>query len=180
MWLNDIWDDLCQTGEDLFDRTRDKIGDALERVEKFLPFSVTPIPGSVVYCKLLAIEHSGIYVEKDRIVHLDGNGEIEAVSPGTFINRLNGWNTALQIYVSCYEGRAVGSSEVVKRAMQMVGRRRDYNFVLDNCHQFAAGCLVGEFDNPINFFWMLEKEVKNVLGGDSWRSWAIEPEKLFR
>ena len=69
---------------------------------------VMPEKGSVLYCDLSfgIAEHSGIYVGDNRIVHLNGKGEIEAVSPAEFLSLF-----ALQdIYVSCMENSAVGSS----------------------------------------------------------------------
>ena len=69
---------------------------------------VMPKKGSVLYCDLTGsfLEHSGIYVGDNRIVHLNGKGEIEAVSPAEFLSLF-----ALQdIYVSCMENSAVGSS----------------------------------------------------------------------
>ena len=37
---------------------------------------------------------------------------------------------------------------------------RNYNVLFDNCHQFTCGCLTGKFENPNNFFWMVENEIK--------------------
>lgn len=132
-----------------------------------------PAIGSVVYCDLGAgfAEHSGIYIGKNRIVHLNGDGVIEKVSPKKFLNRLNGWNTAISIYVSCNNGEAVGSKRVSKLAKSMVGQRRNYDPVFDNCHQFTAGCLTGDFDNGYNFLTLLKDAVRNELNGDEWRVW---------
>ena len=49
---------------------------------------VMPKKGSVLYCDLSfgIAEHSGIYVGDNRIVHLNGKGEIEAVSPAAFLS----------------------------------------------------------------------------------------------
>lgn len=134
---------------------------------------VFPVKGSVVYCDLgfgLA-EHSGIYVGSNRIVHLDGSGLIECVSPGVFISRLNGLNGAISIYVSCVGGSAVGESNVAKRAVGMIGESRAYNVVLDNCHQFSSGCMTGNFDNSDNFLWMLKKTSQERIGSNTWRVW---------
>ena len=59
----------------------------------------SPAIGSMVYCDLITAEHSGIYIGKGKIVHLDGEGIIEAVSPDLFLERLDGLNTAISIYV---------------------------------------------------------------------------------
>lgn len=128
--------------------------------------------GSVVYCNLAVLgEHSGIYVGNNRIAHLDGNGGIELVSPKEFLARLDGKNPAISIYVSGKNGSSIGSNDIARRAMSMVGGSRDYNLVLDNCHQFTAGCLSGNFENACNFFWMLEMEAKDKLTSNEWCIW---------
>lgn len=133
---------------------------------------VTPVPGSVVICDLMdLVEHSGIYIGDNTIVHLSGNGNIEASSPEKFIARLNGLNKSQFIEVSCCDNFAVGSEEVADRARMMIGTRRNYNLVMDNCHQFTSGCLSGNFENADNFLPFLREEVERVLGGDSWRAW---------
>ena len=53
----------------------------------------------------------------------------------------------------------------------MVGKRRNYNVILDNCHQFSSGCLSGNYENPHNFFWMVKYEAKKYLHADQWRVW---------
>lgn len=38
---------------------------------------VTPLPGSVIICDLMdVVEHSGIYIGNNKIVHLSGSGRI--------------------------------------------------------------------------------------------------------
>ena len=58
----------------------------------------------------------------------------------------------------------------------MVGKSRDYNFIMDNCHQFTSGCLTGDFENADNFLWMLKDTAGEVLGADNWRLWDREEE----
>jgi hypothetical protein len=53
----------------------------------------------------------------------------------------------------------------------MVNDYRDYNLILDNCHQFTSGCLSGNFENAHNFFWMVRDETFKVLGANGWRVW---------
>ena len=76
------------------------------------------------------------------------------------------------IYVSCRNGRAVGSQQVANRALRKIGSRRDYNVIFDNCHQFCSGCLTGDFENSDNFLSMLKDTAQNTLGADDWRVWA--------
>jgi len=132
---------------------------------------VRPSIGSVVYCDLVfgRAEHSGIYVGDDKIVHLDGSGIIEIVSMKKFLNRLNGFNSAISLYVSSCGCYSVGSREVAQRALNMIGSRRNYNLLTNNCHQFTSGCLTGNFENNDNFLWLLKITSENVLGSDCWR-----------
>ena len=131
---------------------------------------VAPTKGSVVYCDLISgiAEHSGIYVGDNEIVQLSGSGEIKLVDPKEFVEN----TTGMSIYVSCYEDEAVGDVQVAERARSQVGRSRDYNLFTDNCHQFSAGCLTGDFENSNNFLWMLMDEASNVLGCNTWRVWS--------
>ncbi|NDV12660.1 hypothetical protein GZH52_07580 [Crenobacter sp. HX-7-9] len=149
-------------------------------VESFIDNAVrdkvsAPAIGSVIYCDLAAgtAEHSGIYIGSNNIVHLSGDGIIERVNPKQFINRLGGWNTAISIYVSCNAGTPVGSTNVAKLAESMIGSQRSYNLIMDNCHQFTAGCLSGNFENSCNFFTFLKDEVQIRIGGTEWRVWDL-------
>ena len=48
-----------------------------------------PAIGSLVYCNLgVVAEHSGIYVSRNKIVHLSGDGHIEKVSAKKHCERL--------------------------------------------------------------------------------------------
>ena len=76
-----------------------------------------------------------------------------------------------KVYVSCHNGRAVGSAQVAQRALDMVGSSRNYNFILDNCHQFSSGCLTGDFENSDNFLWMLKATAQKTIGADEWHVW---------
>ena len=120
-------------------------------------------------------EHSGIYVGDNEIVQLSGSGEIELVDPKEFVEN----TTGISIYVSCDEDEAVGDVQVAERARSQVGRSRDYNFLMDNCHQFSAGCLTGDFENSNNFLWMLKDEASDVLGSNTWRVWELSSDELL-
>lgn len=130
---------------------------------------VLPELGSVVYCDLAFgyIEHSGIYVGNDEIVHLNRHGRIEKVSAEQFISR----TTAMSIYVSSANGEAVGSREVCHRALSIVGQTRHYHVLRDNCHQFTSGCLTGNFENRSRLLTLLKMQSKKALQADEWRVW---------
>ena len=138
---------------------------------------VTPVAGSIVYCDLLfgGAEHSGVCVGQDEIVQLSKSGRVELVGPSRFIQG----KTAVSIYVSCYETSAVGDVHIAERARSAVGGVRNYNLLLDNCHQFSAGCLTGDFESANNFLWMLKDLTAEILGANTWRVWDLSSDELF-
>ena len=154
------------------------VGNLAEGLVDAFRDSVLPESGSVLYCDLAFgyAEHSGIYVGHNEIVHLSSEGVIELTTPERF--KVPG--TALTIYVSCQDTYSVGSKSVSKRARSMVGNKRSYNLVFDNCHQFSAGCLTGDFENSINFLWMLKDESSKKLGSNTWRAWTTDDGKIVR
>ena len=142
---------------------------AVKSAYKNFDTKVMPKKGSVLYCDLSfgIAEHSDIYVGDNRIVHINGKGEIEVVSPAAFLSPF-----ALQdIYVSCMENSAVGSERVATRALSMVGKKRNYNLVMNNCHQFTTGCLTEDFENSSNLLTFLKMQAKDTLGADTWHLW---------
>ena len=136
---------------------------------------VKPKVGSVVHCGLLMnqIEHSGIYIGYNKIVHLDGSGRIEIVSPTIFLDRLDGMNLATNIYVSCRYGKAVASKRAAERARAKIGQKIKYSVTSNNCHIFTSGCLTGDFKNKDKFFSYLEETVEKELDMNEWRVWDL-------
>ncbi len=135
--------------------------------------SVSPAIGSIVYCDLAFgyMEHSGVYIGNNKIVHLNSDGEIEAVSPSQFVEG----TTAINIYVSCYDDEAIGCELVADKAIAMLGNSVNYNFILNNCHQFTAGCLTGNFEgNDCSFLCSLKSEAEQQLFANTWRHWDID------
>ena len=160
----------------------DLFGDPFEKIEKELKDlakeiskkMLIPVRGSIIYCDLLAFEHSGIYVGNGEIVHLDGSGMVEKIDANTFINRLDGFNlNGDEIYVSCDEyGTPIGRDEIAERAERMVGTNYGYNLILKNCHIFTTGCLTGDFENSKTFLWMLKDEAEKQIGAKEWLPWS--------
>lgn len=129
--------------------------------------------GCVVYQDLKLVsefEHSGIHIGDYRVVSLDMDGDIVEETTRQFAQ--GGANE--RIYVSCRGEVAVGGTAVAKRAREMMGKSRDYNFIMDNCHQFTSGCLTGNFENGDNFLSFLKTTASEVIGVDNWRLWARE------
>ena len=129
--------------------------------------------GSVVYQDLDTsvfgdlFEHSGIHVGGHEVVSLSGSGKVVKQSTRDF---LDGGSNRF-IWVSCRGAASAGKRIVAERAQAMIGYKRNYNMVFDNCHQFTSGCLTGAFENADNFLWMLETRAESTLRADNWRVW---------
>src|SRR5690606_25501713 len=102
------------------------------------------------------------------IVHLNRHGDIDVVSPQQFIS---GITTGNEIYVSCEGDWPVGCDDAADFAESMVGSMRNYNVIMDNCHQFSAGCLIGELENRNKFVLLWKDEAKKHLGANTSRLW---------
>ncbi|MBV7317341.1 hypothetical protein [Shewanella sp. NIFS-20-20] len=59
-------------------------------------------------------------------------------------------------------------------AKAAIGNKRKYNMLLDNCHQFSAGCITGNFENSNNFLWMLKDLAEKEYVFKSWRVWDYD------
>lgn len=135
---------------------------------------VRPRAGSVVSCGLSGVlDHSGVFVGGYSIVELEGEGDIRRIDADTFVT-----SSAIRhstIYIACDEKTAVplGARRVAQRAINNAGGKRDYNLILDNCHQFSSGCLSGNFENNDNFFWMLEDTIEERLNGGNSIAWKV-------
>lgn len=134
-----------------------------------------PYTGSIVYCDLgYWWEHSGIYVGYNSIIHLNGNGIIEQVTPKEFVSRLNGFNSKTRIYVSCNDyGSPVYSYSASSNARSMLGKKWDYKLHKKNCHTFAYACLTGNFTNSTITMSKLKSEARKIIGATDWLPWNI-------
>lgn len=136
----------------------------------YVPTISAPVVGSVVYCEIAfgRLEHSGIYVGLGEIVSLSSDGEIVKEGPQSF---LDGITTGETIFVSCNGSSPVGDPSVAQRAREMVGDSRDYNVLLNNCHQFTSECLTGSAENGDLALWMLKDTAEEHLGANNWLRW---------
>lgn len=136
--------------------------------------NLEPSYGSVIYTELGfgTMEHSGIYMSDGEVIDLGGDGRIRRVSLKEFAGHITTFNH--EIYVPCYldwDG-TVSTSMAGYRASEKVGESRNYNLIMDNCHQFCAGCVTGNFENASNFLWMLKDVVQQEHGENLlWRKW---------
>lgn len=134
-----------------------------------------PEVGSIVYCDLAFghAEHSGIYVGGNEIIHLNKKGWIEYVTPQEFIYG----TTAISIYTSCRNGRAIGDKYAADNARRFEKNVsvKSYHVLLDNCHMFSSACISGIMDNSDSFLWMLKHTAENELLANEWRVWDTLP-----
>lgn len=141
--------------------------------EKFISTAEEPAIGAPIYCDLApGMEHSGIYVGNGEVVALRGSGYIEKVSLKTFTH---GYlpNHYIHYPKESQCDMRLGSRRAAQRAMAKVGSRRHYNLIGDNCHQFTAGCLTGDFENDDNFLYRLKDIAKRTLNGGDDIEWAV-------
>ena len=146
-----------------------------EIVGSFFKKKVAPEPGCIVICKIAGglAEHSGVYVGDGEVVELKGNGRIQKVSFREFLH--DGLTrTGALIYVACDSSNTVlHDTTIATRANEMVGHARDYNFIMDNCHQFTAGCITGDFENADNFFVFLAHSIKHKMNNGGMIKWLV-------
>lgn len=145
---------------------------------------VTPIIGSVLYVDFIVaasvIQHSGIYVGNDRIVHLNGDGLVENVSPSEFIGGFGGLKCGSSIYISCNNTNAVGCENAADIALAEVGNSYEYSIVKFNCHQFVSSCIHGFVGGPdymdfkdriISTLTGLKINCRVNIDSNNWRVW---------
>lgn len=146
---------------------------------------VTPSLGSVIHCDLSPIpglsllnlnaEHTGIYIGNNQIIHRSGNGYLEKVTPREFLDRLDGNNYAIFVYVSCKGTKPLKIDEAFSRAMKALHdpSHSGYNLLNKNCHNFTRYCLTGETDQwGMDFtFSSLKDLLYYKFGMDNWRVW---------
>ncbi|GAB6557998.1 hypothetical protein bcgnr5378_07090 [Bacillus cereus] len=167
--------------------------DKIEAI-KHLSHSIVPIPapkdwkypklntelypepglGAPIFCDLGFgyIDHSGIYIGNNRVVQLNGKGSIEEVSLDGFTSNITTVNKKVVVPADRYTGAPISFMDSYERALEMVGNRRNYNMIIDNCHQFTAGCVTGDFEEQNNFLVFLKSTVGEQYGSKiTWRRW---------
>lgn len=130
----------------------------------------TPPPGAIVHCSLWGAEHSGVHVGGGHIVNLEGTGLVRRVDRAKFVRHTN----ALTVYVACAGGSPLGSEAIAARARAVLGQRRAYDILRENCHCFTAACITGQPTSDARFFHLLEAVIGAHMNGGApitWRAW---------
>ncbi|MBC7541097.1 MAG: hypothetical protein H7338_00050 [Candidatus Sericytochromatia bacterium] len=128
------------------------------------PRTVSGKTGAVVRCDLAgALDHTGILVDDDTIIELDGTGLIRIVTYAEFLMS-SVYRSGEAITVACDDDLAVLSDlAAASRAINFVGKSRTYHLLLDNCHQFVSGCITGDFENDDKLFSLMELTISERL-----------------
>lgn len=143
--------------------------------------NVIPKRGSILHCSLYGVEHTGIYLENNRIVDLSGDGSIRLKKPEEFI----AGTSALAIYVACTDTTPLYRSIIADRAEKMIGSRKDYHLLMDNCHRFTGYCVTGEDkERLVNTFSELQMKITsefNITRNNefTWRVWEQDSNQKF-
>ena len=131
---------------------------------------ILPYKGSIIKTDLIfGYDHTGIYVGDNKVVELNGDqGDILCVDSDFFAG-----GDYKNIYIACDEKmNAIYNESIVYRALAMVGKRREYQVLFNNCHQFTSGCITNEFENHDNFLWMLERTIQERMNHGKAITWA--------
>jgi len=119
---------------------------------------VKPVNGAVLCCEVYnLLDHTGIWID-DRVIELNGNGLIRAISPDRFLAERSGDN----IYLACDEyGHPVVTEETAQRAVAEVYQYRDYDLLNNNCHRFVWQMITGR-NQPVNRFTELNQYLSQL------------------
>jgi hypothetical protein len=100
--------------------------------------TVKPIVGAIVCCGIGGIlDHTGIWVDEDTIVEMDGQGLIKPISSRRFTEQRSGKN----IFIACDSKANPLISEVAaQRALEQIFLSQQYDMINNNCHQFLWQC----------------------------------------
>jgi len=136
-------------------------------------FTQEPAVGSLVYCQLATAEHSGIYIGNRNVVELNGKGEIKQVSLKQFTGNIFSTDKDIFIPVLKCAMFPIGNEDAAEAAIKNLSGRRKYHLLDDNCHQFAAGCIMGNLENDCNFLFMVKEEfIKSIHFEESDITWV--------
>lgn len=116
---------------------------------------VEPEVGSIVCCAIGGVfEHTGIWVEKNTIIEMDGNGLIKPVSMKRFTEDRTGKN----IFVACdSKGTPLALERAAMNAIQQIFTCENYDIISNNCHQFVWQCFAHKGDKLTTFNMLNEK-----------------------
>lgn len=129
-------------------------------------------PGSIVACDLaIGLDHTGIYIGRNRIVERNGDGKIRKVSIKDFFNSST-LRSGVTLYAACVNGKIIASPETAKRAREAVGTDSGYHLIDNNCHKLTAYLSTGR-RHDITTFSALASLLNKKHPGLEWKSAII-------
>lgn len=110
---------------------------------------VKPVVGAIVCCGIGGVlDHTGIWVDDNTIVELDGKGLIKPVSVSRFTQN----RTGKQIFIACDSmATPLACNNAAQRAISQIFQVRDYDVITNNCHQFIWQCFCPDDSNTTTF-----------------------------
>ena len=99
---------------------------------------VKPKVGAIVCCGIGGVlDHTGIWVDDDTIIELDGEGLIKPISVKRFTKERSGKH----IFMACdSNAQPLACSDAAKNAIAQIFQARKYHVLDNNCHQFVWQC----------------------------------------
>lgn len=141
------------------------------------------IIGAIVYINLGIggiefAEHTAIYVGNNRFVELHGSGEVKLVDSWTLLNSSK-QRVGERIFIAADGfGFPLQNKKIALRALKEIGKNIEYHLLENNCHEFVAGCVINQFENDYNYFFMLNKLISKELNNNAPIRWReFKPEK---
>ena len=110
---------------------------------------VKPQIGAIVCCGIGGVlDHTGIWVDDDTIIELDGEGLIKPISVKRFTKERSGKH----IFIACDSNALpLACSSAADKAIAQIFQARKYHVLDNNCHQFVWQCFGGEQSKVVTF-----------------------------
>jgi hypothetical protein len=110
---------------------------------------VKPQIGAIVCCGIGGVlDHTGIWVDDDTIIELDGEGLIKPISVKRFTKERSGKH----IFIACDSNALpLACSNAADKAISQIFQARKYHVLDNNCHQFVWQCFTGEQSKVVTF-----------------------------
>lgn len=110
---------------------------------------VKPKVGAIVCCGIGGVlDHTGIWVDDDTIIELDGEGLIKPISVKRFTKERSGKH----IFIAC-DSNAIplACESAAEQAISQIFQARKYHVLDNNCHQFVWQCFEGKDKKVVTF-----------------------------
>lgn len=129
-----------------------------------------PPPGTPLLVSLaLALEHTGIYLGKNKVAELQDDGFVREVTLTEFVNGDTGpipLRNGTRIFAACdaRSRKPLGTAAVAKMARRLSDEAyyAGYDLIQSNCHLFVAACAAGLKPNDTAFAKLVGKGFASI------------------